>query len=89
MRFTKKSLMEKSTTALMAIVHIEGINPVGIERTKDDLSNLILLMAGQTYPDGGAEPNLVNGPNLQAPNQDSNPGASARILRIREQAEAA
>ncbi len=86
MRYTKKILMEKPITALMAIVHIERIDPVGIERSRDELSNLILLMGGQTWPDGGAEPGIA--PNLQAPNQDPDPGASTRILRIREQAEA-
>ncbi|NGX44895.1 MAG: hypothetical protein K940chlam2_00035 [Chlamydiae bacterium] len=92
MRFNKKKLMEKPISALMATIHIEGIDATGIERTREGLSDLILLMAGQTYPYGGAEPvsgaEPVIGPNLQAPNQDKVPGASPRILRIREQAEA-
>ena len=85
MRFIKKKLMEKPISALMALCLIEGIDTIGIERTRDDLSNLILLMAGQTYPEGGVRPGDT--PLFTAPDQDS--GVSARVRRIREQAESA
>ncbi len=84
MRFNKQSLMKKTPNALVAIAHVEGIDATGIERTREDLSKLILLMATRAYPHSGPPP----GPGFEAPRQDPAPGASPRILRIRKQAEA-
>lgn len=89
MRFNKKKLMEKRVSALMAIVHIEGIDVTGLaEVTQDSLSDVIMLMAGDVRSHSGSLSSNP-GPGPPAPNQDPTPGASPRILRIREQAEMA
>lgn len=87
MRFNKKKLMEKRIPALQAIAFIEGIDTSGLaEISRDSLSDIILLMAGDVYPHTGPPPNL--GPGFQAPNQDPVSNVSVRVQRIRDSSQA-